>query len=115
VFFIKLIARDKTQSIPILIYPYDTFFKRLKGLMLRVKPITNEGILLKPCNSIHMFFMFFSIDVVFLDKKNQILYFKERVKPWTFIFPVNNASSALELPAGTITKYSFQIGDTIEI
>lgn len=102
------------QEVPIEIHNYNTFTKRLKGLMFRIKPIQQEGILLHPCNSIHMFFMFFSIDVVFLDKDNKIIALKEYVKPWTVVFPIKEAVSALELPAGTISKYSIKKGQSID-
>jgi uncharacterized protein len=111
----KLFTSFKEQNIPIKIYRYDTFFKRLKGLMFRLKPIEKEGILIDPCNSIHMFFMFFSIDVVFLNEHMEIVAVKENVKPWTLIFPITNAKSTLELPEGTISKYYFQVGNKIEL
>ncbi|OIJ11058.1 hypothetical protein BKP37_16745 [Anaerobacillus alkalilacustris] len=111
----KLILENSVQHIPIKIFQYNTFLKRLKGLMFRMKPIVKEGILLSPCNSIHMFFMNFSIDVVFLNDKNQIIFIKENVKPWSVIFPIKHAVSALELPNGTISKYSIQLGAFIEI
>jgi uncharacterized protein len=114
-FFMKIKTENKTCEIPIKIYKYETFNKRLKGLMFRLQPLHNEGILLSPCNSIHMFFMFFSIDVIFLNKHNQIIYYKENVKPWTVIFPIKHAVAVIELPTNTISKYSFQIGDKIEL
>lgn len=39
------------------------------------------------CNSIHTFCMFQSIDVIMTDKKNQILYAYENVKPNHIILP----------------------------
>ncbi|WP_100333150.1 DUF192 domain-containing protein [Bacillus alkalisoli] len=103
------------REIPITILPYNTFLKRLKGLMFRVKPIREEGILLKPCNSIHMFFMFFAIDVVFVNEENEIVYLKEHVKPWTVVWPVKGAVAAIELPTGTISNYSIKTGATIKM
>lgn len=111
----KLISSGKTKNIPFKIEKYDTFFKRFRGLQLRRKPLESEGIWLIPCDSIHMFFMFFSIDTLFLDKNNKIVYLKENVKPWTVIGPKKNAYSVIEIPAGSITKYGIQVGDLIEI
>ncbi|MFT4416835.1 DUF192 domain-containing protein [Fredinandcohnia humi] len=102
-------------TIPIVIKRYNTYLKRLKGLMFQVKPIQNEGILLEPCNSIHMFFMFFPIDVVFLNRDNQAVKVKENVAPWSAIFPVKHAYKALELPIGTIKKYALTEGCTIKL
>jgi uncharacterized protein len=103
------------NEIPIHIHEYKSFAKRLKGLMFRLKPIVNEGILLHPCNSIHMFFMFFSIDAVFIDKNGIIVALRENVKPWTVVLPVKDAVSTLELPAGAIAKYSIKEGQEIDI
>jgi len=111
----QITKAGQIQNIPIKILKYNTFLKRLKGLMFRVKPIVDEGVLLNPCNSIHMFFMFFPIDVVFLNKQNEIISLHNNVKPWTVIFPIKNAVSALELPVGTIVKYSLQVGESIKI
>jgi uncharacterized protein len=111
----QLITKKGVKEIPLIIDKYDTFLKRLRGLMFRLKPIQTKGIIIEPCNSIHMFFMFFSIDVVFLNKRNEIVYQKSNVKPWTIILPIKNAKSALELPVGTILKYGFCLGDYIEI
>jgi uncharacterized protein len=113
VFSMKIMTNNGVHDIPITIFQYNTFLKRFKGLMFKIKPIVDKAIILSPCNSIHMFFMFFPIDVVFLDDQNKILYLKEHVKPWTVIFPIKNAKSALELPAGTISTYSIKKGDLI--
>lgn len=94
---------------------YNTFHKRFKGLMFRTRPLENEGIWLIPCNSIHMFFMFITIDVVFLNKDHQIEFLKSSVKPWTIIPPIKNAHSALELPEGTIKKYKLEKGDIVRM
>ncbi|MCU9613535.1 DUF192 domain-containing protein [Caldibacillus lycopersici] len=102
------------EQIPIKIHMYHTFSKRLRGLMFRKKPLNAEGILLTPCNSIHMFFMYIAIDAVFLDNNDQIVYQKENVKPWTVILPKKNAVSVLELPVGTISTYSLRIGNKLE-
>lgn len=111
----KVISKEQVLDVPIKIASYNTFWKRFRGLMFRLQPIMNEGILIHPCNSIHMFFMFFSIDVVFIDKNSEIVYLKENVKPWTAIFPIKKAQSALELPVGTISKFHFKVGDKIVI
>ncbi|OLO38951.1 hypothetical protein BTR23_10415 [Alkalihalophilus pseudofirmus] len=110
----KIISDHIGKHVPIIISRHDNFFKRFKGLMFRLKPISNEGILLTPCNSIHMFFMFFPIDVIFLNSRNEIIYTKEKVKPWSLIFPIKNATSVLELPTGSISKYSISVGMKIE-
>ena len=46
----------------------DTFLKRFLGLMGRKKIPEGQGLLILPCNSIHMMFMRFSIDAVYIDE-----------------------------------------------
>ncbi len=43
----------------------DSPWLRMKGLLGRRELPDGEGILLRPCASIHMFFMRFAIDAVF--------------------------------------------------
>lgn len=101
---------DHILTLPLKLKTYNTFLKRLKGLMFQRKPIKNEAIILEPCNSIHMFFMFFPIDVVFLDQENRVVKVKENVKPWTVIFPVKNAYKTIEMPVGSIREYGIRVG-----
>ena len=91
----------------------DTFSSRLKGLMFRRKPLIEEGLWIIPCNSIHMCFMNFSIDVLFINKNREIVKLVENLQPWRFIKPVKNAHSVLELPAGTIKQKNLMVGATI--
>ena len=57
----------------------DTFFSRLRGLMFRRHLGADEGLLLigraenRAEATIHMFFVFFSIGVVWLDRENRVI------------------------------------------
>ncbi len=62
----------------------DNFSTRLKGLMGKKSLGENDGLLIKPCNSIHTFFMKFNIDVVFIDKNNRIISIYRNMLPWKF-------------------------------
>lgn len=99
------------RKLPLNVRVYNRFFLRLKGLMFRKKPLgENEGILLVPCNSIHMFFMFFPIDAVFLDNQNHIVHIAEQIKPYQFVLPVKGAHSVLEVPSGFAKKHNLKKG-----
>jgi uncharacterized membrane protein (UPF0127 family) len=111
---LKVVKSDKIISTAIEIEQADSFLKRLKGLMFKKMPITETGLHLKPCDSIHMFFMRFPIDVVFLNENNQIVKAVPAIQPWKMIFPVKGAVSAVELPEGTIRKYAISEGEKIE-
>lgn len=81
------------------IYIADTFLKRFMGYMFRKKP-HHEAILIKPCNSIHTFFMKFSIDVLFINDNMEIIKKIERLRPGRIITPVKGASMVLEARSG---------------
>lgn len=81
----------------------DSFITRLSGYMLRVKPHYN-AIIIKPCNSIHTFFMKFNLDILFLDKDMNVIKKFENVKCGKFILPVKNATSVVEAKAGKFTE-----------
>lgn len=94
----------------------DTFRSRLKGLLGRNKIEKGSGLLLKPCASIHMFFMKFPIDVFFLKEKNgsyELLRIARGVKPWRMAFAPAGTSSVLETAPGAVV--AAQPGDILTI
>lgn len=93
----------------------DTFFTRFKGLMGTKELREGEGLLIKPCNGIHMFWMTYSLDIIFLDKDDKVVHLIEGIKPWKVSPIVEKSKMVLELPVGTIKKYSIKLGDTIYI
>ncbi|MFP5112710.1 DUF192 domain-containing protein [Bacillaceae bacterium C204] len=103
------------QRIPYSIKVADSFFKRLKGLMFRKDQLVEEGLWIIPCNSIHMCFMNFEIDAVFLNKEGRIVKMVEGLRPWRFINPIKNAYSVIELPAGTVKMLGLKQGEMIRI
>jgi len=61
----------------------------------------------------HMFFMRFPIDIVFIDRNNTVIRINHALKPWRVSAVVFGASQALELEAGAATRSATQIGDSI--
>lgn len=80
----------------------NTVYKRMKGLIGSDGLQEGEGLLLYPCNSIHMFFMKFPIDVIYLDKDKNILHVTHNMQPWKVGRVIKNAYYVLELPANTV-------------
>lgn len=87
---------------------------RRKGLLGRDGLLPGEGLWIAPCESVHTFFMRFSIDLVYLDRKHKVKKIKSRVGPWR-LSACFSAHSVLELPAGTISRSKTERGDTVEI
>ena len=85
---------------------------RTKGLLGRDGLRPEQGLLIDPCSSIHMWFMRFPIDVIFLDGKNRVVGLKRNVKPWGMAWSWRGVKT-LELPVGTIASTSTQVGDIV--
>lgn len=93
----------------------DTYFKRLKGLMFKKTLEYNEGLIIAPCNSIHMFFMNFPLDVLFVDKENRVVGISEKIKPWRISKVFFKAHYVIELPSGTVERLNISKSDILFI
>ena len=87
---------------------------RMKGLLGRRELPAGEGILIRPCNSIHMFFMRFAIDAIFLDREDTVVKIAAGVRPWRTA-GARRARSVIELAAGEAGRRGISVGDRIEI
>ncbi len=68
---------------------------------------------LMPFMWMHMFFMRFAIDIVFLGRGNTVIRINRRLRPWRVSSIVFGARRALELSAGAADESSTQVGDQI--
>ncbi len=105
---------ENTVLIPYQIKLADSFLTRLKGLMFRKDPIKGEGLWIVPCNGVHMFFMNFPIDVVFLNGQHEVVEVYLNLKPWRMTKVIKAAHSTLELPAGSINQLGIRIGNIVQ-
>ncbi len=76
----------------------DNFWKRFVGLLWRKELKKGEALLISSCNSIHMFFMKFPIDAVFIGKNGIVLKVIVGIMPWRVSPIVKGAYYVLELP-----------------
>ena len=84
------------------------------GLMGRARLPENGGLLINGCSGIHMMFMRFPIDAVFVDKKGIVVKTYERLLPWIGMVPlVWRADKVAELPVGTIRRHVIKPGDQL--
>jgi uncharacterized membrane protein (UPF0127 family) len=90
----------------------DGMWSRFRGLMLRRPLAEGEALLIKPCSSVHMFFMRFALDIVFFDKEGVVVKIVSDLKPWRMALGGKGAWSALELAAGGAANVN--VGDRIE-
>ena len=88
----------------------DNFLARFAGLMFREKLKPANGLLLAPCNSVHMCFMRFAIDVVYLDKGYRIIKVINNLRPWIGISMCPKAWAVLEMTAGEAERCGCKVG-----
>jgi uncharacterized protein len=77
----------------------DRPWSRLRGLLGRSGLEPGEGLLLRPSGSIHMMFMRFAIDAVFLDRELVVVDVVRDLRPWRAAGR-RGAKAVIELAAG---------------
>jgi uncharacterized membrane protein (UPF0127 family) len=93
-----------------------TMFGRGLGLMFRKTLPPGRGMWLIPCNGIHMMFMNFPIDAVFLDRSERVKKVYRRLPAWWGIVLLEwGAHSVLELPPDSTRAIALERGDQIVI
>src|SRR5215469_6922676 len=93
----------------------DTTLSRFVGLMGRGSLAPGHGLLIRPSNGVHTLWMRFSIDVLLLDREHRVLSVYGDLRPFRLTTINWKASSALELPAGTIAATNTQVGDQLQL
>ena len=94
---------------------------KFMGLMGRPELPAGAGLWLPDSNGIHMMFMRFPIDAVFLGHPDaaglrSVVSVHRSLRAWTGLVPlVRAAHGVLELPVGTIDASSTAVGDQIRI
>lgn len=62
---------------------------------------------------LHMWFVFYPIDIIYLDLDQKVVELKEDLKPFTFYTPLHRAQYVLELEKGIIKKTKIKEKDII--
>jgi uncharacterized membrane protein (UPF0127 family) len=99
----------------------DGLWAKFMGLMGRASLEPDCGLWLPGTNGIHMMFMRFPIDAVFLGRPNaaeggarEVLSVHRALRAWVGLVPlVRGAHGVLELPVGTIQRTGTVAGDQV--
>ena len=83
--------------------------QRFLGLMGRSTLAPGTGMYFPRCSSIHMFFMRFPIDAVYLDKAGRVRKIVRGLKPWRLSW-CPGGDSVLEAPAGWAQQVGLDVG-----
>ena len=91
-----------------------------RGLLGRDRLEPGTGMLFEngrftPMMWMHMFFMRFAIDIVFLDRRGKVAKVNRNLKPWRVSSMVFGARVALELAAGAADASATEAGDQIRL
>ncbi len=89
-------------------------FSKCLGLMFRLKP----SVLIFEFDKeqkvpLHMLFVFFPIDVIYLDSAKKVVELKENFRPFSFYSPSIKSKYVIELPAGSIKSSGTKKGHTL--
>ncbi|HBP23474.1 MAG TPA: DUF192 domain-containing protein [Planctomycetes bacterium] len=118
------LTREKDGALLATVQLAETFWTRFRGLMLTPPLAAEGGLWLKPCDSVHMLFMRYPIDVVFARRageagdggvRAEVLAVKQRVLPWLGMAWCRKATIAIELAAGRAAEFGVQAGDTLRL
>ena len=92
----------------------DTALTRMRGLLGRRDLPAGNGILLRPASSVHMAFMRFPIDAVFLDRDLRVVKIAADLRPWR-VAGSRGAKAVLEIPAGEADRRGLTVGDRLVV
>lgn len=110
----NLVVNDRLTEVQV--ESYDTFSKRLKGLMFRRSIPHNYGIMMPKCNAIHMFFVKFHLDIVFCDRHgNVVSLFPNFSKKMTPSQKDLGAYICYEFKVGVIEREEIRVGDQLGV
>ena len=96
----------------------ESFWQRFRGLMGRAALAEDEGLYLAS-NSIHMFFMQFPIDALFVSEadaegRRTVVGLRNELPPWRgLVLPVRGAQGVIELDAGSLARASVAVDDVV--
>ena len=97
-----------------------SFWARFRGLMGSA-PLDPDAGLYLPVNSIHMLFMRFPIDALFVatpdaNGDRRIVAIRADLPAWRgMVMPVKGAKGVLELAAGTAARSGLSVGDVVRL
>ena len=93
----------------------DNFITRLKGLLGKLGLESGEGLVIKPCNSIHTVGMKFPIDVAFIDKNDMVVHIMENIPSGKLKPIIKKAKYVIEARAGEYKARGLEVGDVLKI
>ena len=98
-----------------------SFWARFRGLMGRPALAPDEGLFLTGTSSVHMMFMRFPVDCLFVgreqdDGSRRVVAVRHGLPPWRgVVWWVRGADGVIELPAGTLHRTGVEVGSRVRL
>lgn len=97
---------------PLVVEKTETALERSRGLLGKPALGDGEGLWIAPCNSVHTFGMRYPLDVIYLDRRQQIRKIRSHLRParlsWHLL-----ARSVIELRGGAAQALGLELGDQL--
>ncbi len=93
----------------------NSMLSRAVGLLGQDHLAEEGGLVIDPCTSIHMFFMRFAIDALYVSSDGVVLRVVPHLRPWRLGPLVLRSRYVVELPAGTAARTGTQPGDQLRV
>ena len=87
--------------------------ERTVGLLATPEVAVDEALWIERAPSIHMFFMRYPIDAVFVDRNKRVVRVAAHLRPWRVVPWVPGAADCIELRAGRAEAADTRAGDTL--
>src|SRR3989344_4867918 len=91
---------------------YKSFFTQARGLMFRKKQSLILQFNRERKVSLHMFFVFYQIDVFLINENKEVVEIKRNFRPFTVYYPKHKAKYIIETPE---LNQEVKLGDKITI
>ncbi len=111
----RILAADGRELVPRVHVSRSFERGNARGLLGRTELPPGEGLLLSdPTGTIHMLFMRFPIDAVFLTADLRVLRVAEGLRPWR-VARARGARRILEIGAGEARRVGIAVGDQLRL
>lgn len=111
-----LINTSKNKILATKVEEAKGFIKRSKGLLGRDCLPAGEALWIPGTyNSVHTFFMKFSLDLIFVDSNLKVKTIKTNVPPGRLVFAHWRSFSVFEMAAGQLNESNIEKGDILSV
>ena len=111
---VALINERTGQALASAVEIAGTSATRRRGLLGRDRLDPSTALIIAPCSAIHMFFMRFAIDAVFVDRDGRVRKIAHDLRPWR-IATSFRAYAVIEMSSGTARRSDLIVGDRVSL